>query len=1684
MPTVNVNGVGEVNFPDSMSAGEIKSVLDKKYQTSSTATTPPPAATAASQSLSEWTPTIGDRLKMAADKLGQQQPFKTIGEIPETASKIGQSIVDFAKASVGKNPDHPLPPSPLSSIEVPSGAELTRDTGLPPVVTETASAIDKTVMGLASFVTSPQGAEQMATYGVPVLKLPMAAKWISDMIKGGYLNIVDAVDAFKKGDTQRLRNNIIGATANFEGALGVGGGEVSSLKDYFGKLSDLETVAPPASREAPAPMTTRDAIEQIPAAAPILTGASLYPLPKGAKPEDVKLPLAPATEQAVKATLSEPVPAKVELARTEPKTESHQPEVESQNAPVAESVATPAKAQAGVKPWQMTKAEYHDQFPRTEAPKVQTESELNATLKSEAQALEKSGDITIEKVRGGQNYREKTDAGRKWIASAQSRSFDRLTNAGMSAGIKANEAATIAGEAASHKIAIQEAMRAGETIPPEVLADYPDLAPPKDTESDELSALRKKDLSDDGLTKDEEQRLYELSRKETQSKRAAKTSKMAGQLKEQGVDIPDSFLYPSDGVENHITSWTYDHRNGMMQIRVERHTDATMSGRLITVKAGDVLTDGMDDIKVGTTRYREANPDAALRAGEKSQTPPGASPGTSKLSPAVRQSTPQRLGGQTTPWGFGSQIKSPTETLNKYPNTGAGSPADEYGAIYGPKLTSQQMARFKEQEGQSFPLDSPPGTTTTLKVKPNMLWVETDQPESPGSLMHNVGVAYMHIRSDGTTVLDASKHGRPIDKLAAEKLSDFLHKTSKSDKPAKPASPIEILNTASKVTIKAPKGATMVRVTDKAGKTSVQDLKSVQVQNVFKGADIKKIEAGTIGKDKKFIPMKGEISVGPGAASPGDVPLASQEQQLMEAINSLPKGEHGEPVPRIDLATKAAEAIGEGKKTVSDWWLRTKAGGEQFKRLLLGPPPLEGPFWKTKGDWTANRQVNSGVARELIETGKRLVPNPKDRSAMGKYAESLMFDDPDATLKSWEETSKLSKNKELYRKAQALTDEQKMQVRQAIQYYEAKGKELQDLGLLNKLVEDYAGQHMVDIRKETPEQLNTLRADLVSGKLNTNFKYAMRRLFQTEHDLEQAGYKLKTTDLYDKLANYSLSANNVLADRAAVRQWMSGETPDGKPYFTTGIGRRLIEAHGEKQNDALLVNPKVRPDPKWENPQTGETESISHEYVKIDHPAFRKYQWADTDPETGKQVFVQGDIWAHKSIAGELANSLGRSKLYEVPGVDTATRINAQAKGLKLVGFFHQVKTGSHALFHLTRPFGQPKIDVHAPETYEAMRNGLQLFETRNVEMFSEGLSASPILQKIPGAGPLLQGYQEYLFQDYIPRIKMATYRNALERNTSRYGGELSNQQLKQITATQVNSAFGELNWRLMGINPNFQHALRLSLLAPDFQAAQHGFMAQIFTPKGGEQRMAAAIMIASVYTGTRVINKLMDDDPHWELKRAFSVVHGGREYGIRTIATDAQRAITDAAQYVYHRTSPIASSAIELMTKTSALGKRETGKEALKNVSERALPIPLTPRSDVGFMEGALSSTLGFYEKRQSDISDIHKIAAKWSEKNDPKWSESISQYPESPYQKLRQALEDNDDALAEKEYRELVKKRTPNEIEKAISSQRPFTRSKVLEEKFKASLSGEDKKTYDRAIEQRKTIIKRFHQMNKSVD
>src|SRR5262249_171418 len=158
-----------------------------------------------------------------------------------------------------------------------------------------------------------------------------------------------------------------------------------------------------------------------------------------------------------------------------------------------------------------------------------------------------------------------------------------------------------------------------------------------------------------------------------------------------------------------------------------------------------------------------------------------------------------------------------------------------------------------------------------------------------------------------------------------------------------------------------------------------------------------------------------------------------------------------------------------------------------------------------------------------------------------------------------------------------------------------------------------------------------------------------------------------------------------------------------------------------------------------------------------------------------------------------------------------------------------------------------------------------------------EGNFASGLANRIPGIGPYLQRYGEYLFQDYIPRLKMAMAKAAYERNVERYQGKLTDDQILAKTAEQSNAAFGELNYKMLGRNPTVQGARRLTLLAPGFFEARARFVGQALSPYGAEQRAALLRGGLIMYAGAAMLNKMLDDQYH--LDKPFTVVYNGHEY-------------------------------------------------------------------------------------------------------------------------------------------------------------------------------------------------------------
>lgn len=166
----------------------------------------------------------------------------------------------------------------------------------------------------------------------------------------------------------------------------------------------------------------------------------------------------------------------------------------------------------------------------------------------------------------------------------------------------------------------------------------------------------------------------------------------------------------------------------------------------------------------------------------------------------------------------------------------------------------------------------------------------------------------------------------------------------KAQKPVKSAE--DTLSSAQSIKVVPPEGATQIRVTTKDGKTAVRPLTQINKgDNPFRGVDVAKIEAGTIGKDKKFSVMAGNVQVvdktkapqmvGMGGAMSGESSLPTIEDQIHG--NLAPERERTPP----EHPTTAGTAIGAMRDVVEN--VKGTIGGmagKTFPRTTLVDPRL------------------------------------------------------------------------------------------------------------------------------------------------------------------------------------------------------------------------------------------------------------------------------------------------------------------------------------------------------------------------------------------------------------------------------------------------------------------------------------------------------------------------------------------------------------------------------------------------------------------------------------------------------------------------------------------------------------------------------------------------------------------------
>lgn len=760
------------------------------------------------------------------------------------------------------------------------------------------------------------------------------------------------------------------------------------------------------------------------------------------------------------------------------------------------------------------------------------------------------------------------------------------------------------------------------------------------------------------------------------------------------------------------------------------------------------------------------------------------------------------------------------------------------------------------------------------------------------------------------------------------------------------------------------------------------------------------------------------------------------------------------------------------------------------------------PLDRVTTSHSSKLQKSFSEARTAQNEIKQAVPSERRQSAISVWREAN-GDIP--TLQTWAAAAKGKVFKQAAIDAQSLTPKEIAIANKAIAAFTALETRGNTFDVLGSHRENYV-PHVWDVKRPG--------SGFGTGMLRQKFRFAKARTFDTFFDGDQAGFKPKTLAIGKLLPAYIHEMNRVIADRQAVRDLAKGTMPDGSPMVVPKGNVKVVDGASGK---AVLVSPKA-----------ARVADTSDYKVMADQPALSNWIWQGKDTD-GKPVFVSADLAVHPDVFRRLTAILGQSAIrtwYHDPVTGPAQIPRAIVRGLDtaqsamkremfgLLAPFHQVQEGTHAIGHLVNPFfGLEKVDlVKNPKMVDAANHGLMLLPDRassRVYIEGVGTKSSLLSQGLRKTGKftggigeaiadVIDGYQDYLFHQYIPALKYKTYEAMLGRNTKLYAkelasGEMTEADVKLTSAEQANAAYGHLNYALLDRNPTIQHMIQLAALAPDFLEARARFAGQgvkgLRSKVGHEQMKAIAILAAAQAGMAYVLSQLLGvpyDEEH-----PFEVVYGGRRYAMRSVPEDIFAMLKDQRRFIYSRVNPLTvKGTIQLATGLNYRGEKTTPTEtmtellagyipitarsipALRSLTETGRKTSVTPLQE-------LAGSLGLRISRYSPISETYQLAGEWMEKQ--KLPKDRGSYPVSKYQQLRYALEDGDMDKAKAEYEALKKDSNSTKVRDGfrLSISHPFTGSEANDRKFSKSLTGYDKELYEQAIRTRKNILRAFNSL-----
>lgn len=847
-------------------------------------------------------------------------------------------------------------------------------------------------------------------------------------------------------------------------------------------------------------------------------------------------------------------------------------------------------------------------------------------------------------------------------------------------------------------------------------------------------------------------------------------------------------------------------------------------------------------------------------------------------------------------------------------------------------------------------------------------------------------------------------------------------------------------------------------------------------------------EGGVAGEEtqkegsKVLTPTPEPAMAGPGGTTSADVGTKPELAQLTDALKTMAEQSKGKP--QLKQAYSLGQRLSQWKEPILKSVAGLKSAAQSAKITLTQPPKWNG-YHNALGKRQLALSESVLNARDFMEKALKGVPSALDREAISNWVDN--GGDRAKLLTAIAETD--PRYEAGYQRALSLPPELRTVAENIRNYFESRLQDAIDAGILENGVEEYIHR---TYEKDSPWKQGVI-SELRSGVFTGKPGLAKQRIFQYDYEAEKAGYKPEK-DFSKRVAAYDVALNKAIADRQFVKELMEWKMPDGKPAIGVGgIGQKV---GGVGTDAAFLVKPNFRGD------KLATTDGRI--YTPFDHPALRKWKWVEEDSE-GTPILVQGEVYVHPDALKEIKAVFGQSairnfKLWGVPVGKLALSGSSIVKQTMLdLSGFHPVQITVHGWEHRADvPFSRwtaqvtgrtfKPIDLNDPVQRSLVSHGLNVVDYSGHELFSEGVSGggSSLLRHVPYLGERLQQYNHWLFQDYIPRLKMEMATHALERNRRAYAkdlasGKMTEDQLLQLTSNQANAAFGELNYEMMGRNRTLQDALRLGLLAPDFLEARARFAGQAATSLvggyGREQMTALGLGAATLYITARLINKMTDGEYHFEPEHAFDVMHNGRAYSLRTVQGDIIHAAFNPRSFAYTRLNPVTTRTMfEAMTGRDQFGRPRSAVDQLKDFASTIVPISgrglLHPREQK-LWESFLNA-FGVTERRATASDSVFKLADDFKKKHGIQEPGEFIYDPEKdPYRGVKLALMfDTPETAAQEIKLALDKGATDWKHISAYFDQygkKPFTGSKANEKVFWSTLSPDQQKLYESAIRER---------------